>query len=100
MECMRARAKMPGFMHIPWRANKLTMLLTANLLHMHSTFINATYSPSSTLNPVSRRKAIIIAHISPHIRDSVHSTNIYLMLRLSRPCHLSRAAPRRRRRRP
>ncbi|KAJ7352329.1 P-loop containing nucleoside triphosphate hydrolase protein [Mycena albidolilacea] len=52
-ECVCAKAKMAsddGFVHIPWRAHKLTMLL----------------KPS---------KALVIAHVSPHIQDSVHSTN-------------------------
>lgn len=34
-ECVRAKAKMAaedGFVHIPWRANKLTMLLKVGLL--------------------------------------------------------------------
>ncbi|KAF7327984.1 Kinesin-like protein [Mycena kentingensis (nom. inval.)] len=61
-ECVRAKARMAvedGFVHIPWRANKLTMLLKA-------IFDVECRQPS---------KAIIIAHVSPHIQDSVHSTN-------------------------
>ncbi|KAJ6508726.1 P-loop containing nucleoside triphosphate hydrolase protein [Mycena sanguinolenta] len=61
-ECMRARAKMPaddGFVHIPWQANKLTMLL----------------KPILDIESRQPSKAIIIAHVSPHIEDSVHSTN-------------------------
>lgn len=36
-ECVRAKAKMAqedGFVHIPWRANKLTMLLKVIYSHM------------------------------------------------------------------
>ena len=34
-ECVRAKAKMAaedGFVHIPWRSNKLTMLLKVSIL--------------------------------------------------------------------
>ncbi|KAJ7289191.1 P-loop containing nucleoside triphosphate hydrolase protein [Mycena rebaudengoi] len=61
-ECVRAKAKMAaedGFIHIPWRANKLTMLLKP-------IFDIESRQPSSTL---------IIAHVSPHIQDSIHSSN-------------------------
>ncbi|KAF8143350.1 P-loop containing nucleoside triphosphate hydrolase protein, partial [Mycena galopus ATCC 62051] len=61
-ECVRAKAKMAaedGFVHIPWRANKLTMLL----------------KPIFDIESRQPSKAMIIAHVSPHIQDSVHSTN-------------------------
>ncbi|KAJ6456387.1 P-loop containing nucleoside triphosphate hydrolase protein [Mycena sanguinolenta] len=61
-ECVRAKAKMAaedGFVHIPWRSNKLTMLL----------------KPIFDIESRQPSKAMIIAHVSPHIQDSVHSTN-------------------------
>ncbi|KAJ7354537.1 P-loop containing nucleoside triphosphate hydrolase protein [Mycena albidolilacea] len=61
-ECVRAKAKMAaedGFVHIPWRSNKLTMLL----------------KPIFDIESRQPSKALIIAHVSPHIQDSVHSTN-------------------------
>ncbi|KAI0821454.1 P-loop containing nucleoside triphosphate hydrolase protein [Irpex lacteus] len=61
-ECVRAKAKMAqedGFVHIPWRANKLTMLLKP-------VFDVESRQPSKTL---------IIAHVSPHIQDSAHSVS-------------------------
>ncbi|KAJ7820427.1 P-loop containing nucleoside triphosphate hydrolase protein [Mycena leptocephala] len=61
-ECVRAKAKMAaedGFVHIPWRANKLTMLL----------------KPIFDIESRQPSRAIIIANTSPHIQDSVHSTN-------------------------
>ncbi|KAJ6591348.1 P-loop containing nucleoside triphosphate hydrolase protein [Mycena sp. CBHHK59/15] len=61
-ECVRAKAKMAeedGFVHIPWRANKLTMLL----------------KPIFDIESRQPSKALIIAHVSPHIQDTVHSTN-------------------------
>ncbi|KAJ7273760.1 P-loop containing nucleoside triphosphate hydrolase protein [Mycena rebaudengoi] len=61
-ECVRAKARMAledGFVHIPWRANKLTMLL----------------KPIFDIESRQPSKAVIIAHVSPHIQDSVHSTN-------------------------
>ncbi|KAF7305743.1 Kinesin-like protein [Mycena chlorophos] len=61
-ECVRAKAKMAaedGFVHIPWRANKLTMLL----------------KPIFDIESRQPSKAMIIAHVSPHIQDTVHSTN-------------------------
>ncbi|KAH9949281.1 P-loop containing nucleoside triphosphate hydrolase protein [Amylocystis lapponica] len=61
-ECVRAKAKMAsedGFVHIPWRSNKLTMLL------------------KSIFDPESRQasRTLIIAHVSPHIQDSAHSVS-------------------------
>ncbi|KAF7376655.1 Kinesin-like protein [Mycena sanguinolenta] len=59
-ECVRAKAKMAaedGFVHIPWRSNKLTMLL----------------KPIFDIESRQPSKAMIIAHVSPHIQDSVHS---------------------------
>ncbi|KAJ7646606.1 P-loop containing nucleoside triphosphate hydrolase protein [Roridomyces roridus] len=61
-ECVRAKAKMAaedGFVHIPWRSNKLTMLL----------------KPIFDIESRQPSKAMIIAHVSPHIQDTVHSTN-------------------------
>ncbi|KAK7001327.1 kinesin-like protein [Favolaschia claudopus] len=61
-ECVRAKAKMAaedGFVHIPWRSNKLTMLL----------------KPIFDIESRQPSRAMIIAHVSPHIQDSVHSTN-------------------------
>ncbi|KAJ6577496.1 P-loop containing nucleoside triphosphate hydrolase protein [Mycena capillaripes] len=61
-ECVRAKAKMAsedGFVHIPWRAHKLTMLL----------------KPIFDVESRQPSKAVVIAHVSPHIQDSVHSTN-------------------------
>ncbi|KAJ6538777.1 P-loop containing nucleoside triphosphate hydrolase protein [Mycena vulgaris] len=61
-ECVRAKAKMAaedGFVHIPWRSNKLTMLL----------------KPIFDIESRQPSKAMIIAHVSPHIQDSIHSTN-------------------------
>ncbi|KII93427.1 hypothetical protein PLICRDRAFT_100491 [Plicaturopsis crispa FD-325 SS-3] len=61
-ECVRAKAKMAqedGFVHIPWRSNKLTMLL----------------KPIFDIESRQRSKTVIIAHVSPHIQDTVHSTN-------------------------
>ncbi|KAF7330226.1 Kinesin-like protein [Mycena venus] len=61
-ECVRAKAKMAsedGFVHIPWRAHKLTMLL----------------KPIFDVESRQPSKALVIAHVSPHIQDSVHSTN-------------------------
>lgn len=59
---MRAKAKMAnedGFVHIPWRMNKLTMLL------------------KPIFDPESRRasRTLVIAHVSPHIQDATHSVN-------------------------
>ncbi|KAF7798862.1 hypothetical protein EIP86_010089 [Pleurotus ostreatoroseus] len=61
-ECVRAKAKMAnedGFVHIPWRGNKLTMLL------------------KPIFDPENRKltKTLIIAHVSPHIQDATHSVN-------------------------
>ncbi|KAK7048332.1 P-loop containing nucleoside triphosphate hydrolase protein [Favolaschia claudopus] len=59
-ECVRAKAKMAaedGFVHIPWRSNKLTMLL----------------KPIFDIESRQPSRAMIIAHVSPHIQDSVHS---------------------------
>ncbi|PBK95319.1 P-loop containing nucleoside triphosphate hydrolase protein [Armillaria gallica] len=61
-ESVRAKAKMAaedGFVHIPWRSNKLTMLL----------------KPIFDVESRQPSKAVIIAHVSPHIQDSIHSTN-------------------------
>ncbi|KAK0448636.1 P-loop containing nucleoside triphosphate hydrolase protein [Armillaria borealis] len=61
-ESVRAKAKMAaedGFVHIPWRSNKLTMLL----------------KPIFDVKSRQPSKAVIIAHVSPHIQDSIHSTN-------------------------
>ncbi|EIN08038.1 P-loop containing nucleoside triphosphate hydrolase protein [Punctularia strigosozonata HHB-11173 SS5] len=61
-ECVRAKARMAaedGFVHIPWRMNKLTMLL----------------KPIFDIESRQLSKAIVIAHVSPHIQDSVHSTS-------------------------
>ncbi|KAJ7782514.1 P-loop containing nucleoside triphosphate hydrolase protein [Mycena maculata] len=61
-ECVRAKAKMAaedGFVHIPWRANKLTMLL----------------KPIFDIESRQPSRTIIIAHVSPHIQDTIHSTN-------------------------
>ncbi|KAJ7598750.1 P-loop containing nucleoside triphosphate hydrolase protein [Mycena floridula] len=61
-ECVRAKAKMAnedGFVHIPWRSNKLTMLL----------------KPVFDIESRQPSKTVIIAHVSPHIQDTVHSTN-------------------------
>ncbi|KAJ7678693.1 P-loop containing nucleoside triphosphate hydrolase protein [Mycena rosella] len=61
-ECVRAKAKMAtedGFVHIPWRSNKLTMLL----------------KPIFDIESRQPSKAMIIAHVSPHIQDTIHSTN-------------------------
>ncbi|KAJ7104233.1 P-loop containing nucleoside triphosphate hydrolase protein [Mycena belliarum] len=61
-ECVRAKAKMAaedGFVHIPWRSNKLTMLL----------------KPIFDIESRQPSRAVIIAHVSPHIQDTVHSTN-------------------------
>ncbi|EED85294.1 predicted protein [Postia placenta Mad-698-R] len=48
-----------GFVHIPWRMNKLTMLL------------------KPIFDPESRRasRTLVIAHVSPHIQDATHSVN-------------------------
>ncbi|EED82646.1 predicted protein [Postia placenta Mad-698-R] len=61
-DCVRAKAKMAnedGFVHIPWRMNKLTMLL----------------KPIS--DPEARRtpRTLVIAHVSPHIQDATRSFN-------------------------
>ncbi|CAK5265801.1 unnamed protein product [Mycena citricolor] len=61
-ECVRAKARMSadeGFVHVPWRTNKLTMLL----------------KPIFDIESRQPSRAIIIAHVSPHIQDSIHSTN-------------------------
>ncbi|TFK50819.1 P-loop containing nucleoside triphosphate hydrolase protein [Heliocybe sulcata] len=61
-DCVRAKAKMAaeeGFVHIPWRMNKLTMLL----------------KPIFDIEARQHSKTLIIAHVSPHIQDSVHSVN-------------------------
>ncbi|KAF7305736.1 Kinesin-like protein [Mycena chlorophos] len=61
-ECVRAKARMAaeqGFVHIPWRTNKLTMLL----------------KPIFDIESRQPSKAMIIAHVSPHIQDTIHSTN-------------------------
>ncbi|KAK0213292.1 P-loop containing nucleoside triphosphate hydrolase protein [Desarmillaria ectypa] len=61
-ESVRAKAKMAaedGFVHIPWRSNKLTMLL----------------KPIFDVESRQPSKVVIIAHVSPHIQDSIHSTN-------------------------
>ncbi|PCH35714.1 nucleoside triphosphate hydrolase protein [Wolfiporia cocos MD-104 SS10] len=61
-ECVRAKARMAnedGFVHIPWRMSKLTVLL------------------KPIFDPESRQasRTLIIAHVSPHIQDSTHSVN-------------------------
>ncbi|KAI0821443.1 P-loop containing nucleoside triphosphate hydrolase protein [Irpex lacteus] len=61
-ECVRAKAKMAkedGFVHIPWRANKLTMLL----------------KPVFDVESRQPSKTMIIAHVSPHLQDSTHSVS-------------------------
>ncbi|KAJ7587026.1 P-loop containing nucleoside triphosphate hydrolase protein [Mycena floridula] len=61
-DCVKAKAKMAqedGFVHIPWRASKLTMLL----------------KPIFDIESRQPSRTVIIAHVSPHIQDSVHSVN-------------------------
>ncbi|KZT03926.1 P-loop containing nucleoside triphosphate hydrolase protein [Laetiporus sulphureus 93-53] len=61
-DSVRAKARMAdeeGFVHIPWRLNKLTMLL----------------KPIFDVESRRATKTVIIAHVSPHIQDSVHSVN-------------------------
>lgn len=43
-ECVRAKARMAseqGFVHIPWRMNKLTMLLKVGPVYIRSLFTHA-----------------------------------------------------------
>ncbi|EJD43841.1 P-loop containing nucleoside triphosphate hydrolase protein [Auricularia subglabra TFB-10046 SS5] len=61
-ECVRAKARMAadeGFVHIPWRMHKLTMLL----------------KPIFDVESRQLSRAVVIAHVSPHIQDSVHSVS-------------------------
>ncbi|EGO26350.1 hypothetical protein SERLADRAFT_463324 [Serpula lacrymans var. lacrymans S7.9] len=61
-DCVRAKAKMAqedGFVHIPWRSNVLTMLL----------------KPIFDVESRQPSRTAIIAHVSPHIQDVVHSGN-------------------------
>lgn len=46
-ECVKAKAKMDqedGFVHIPWRSSKLTMLLKASVLRILSNDIRTDHS--------------------------------------------------------
>jgi kinesin family protein 2/24 len=77
-ECVRAKAKMAaedGFVHIPWRSNKLTMLLKVRAVLQLANVFGAQCSVQPIFDIESRQpsKALIIAHVSPHIQDSVHS---------------------------
>ncbi|KAJ7895064.1 P-loop containing nucleoside triphosphate hydrolase protein [Mycena leptocephala] len=56
---MDEMASEDGFVHIPWRAHKLTMLL----------------KPIFDVESRQPSKALVVAHVSPHIQDSVHSAN-------------------------
>ncbi|KAJ6488138.1 P-loop containing nucleoside triphosphate hydrolase protein [Mycena vitilis] len=59
-ECVRAKAKMAsedGFVHIPWRAHKLTR------------------RPIFDVESRQPSMAVVTAHVSPHIQHSVHSAN-------------------------
>ncbi|KZT41875.1 P-loop containing nucleoside triphosphate hydrolase protein [Sistotremastrum suecicum HHB10207 ss-3] len=62
-ECVRTRAKSgleaTAFVHIPFRTNKLTLLLKS-IFDLESTRLS---------------KTIVIAHISPHLQDTPHSVN-------------------------
>ncbi|KZV91491.1 P-loop containing nucleoside triphosphate hydrolase protein [Exidia glandulosa HHB12029] len=61
-ECVRAKAKMAadeGFVHIPWRNNKLTMVL----------------KPIFDVESRQISRTVVIAHVSPHIQDCVHSVS-------------------------
>jgi kinesin family protein 2/24 len=56
-ECVCAKAKMAsddGFVHIPWRAHKLTMLLKVSPAHFEDMHAEYSVSQSSTSNPASR----------------------------------------------
>ncbi|EJD52875.1 P-loop containing nucleoside triphosphate hydrolase protein [Auricularia subglabra TFB-10046 SS5] len=62
-ECVRAKAKMAaedeGFVHMPWRNHKLTMLL----------------KPIFDIESRQLSRTLIIAHVLPHIQDSAHSVS-------------------------
>ncbi|KDQ13304.1 hypothetical protein BOTBODRAFT_160588 [Botryobasidium botryosum FD-172 SS1] len=62
-ECVRAKAKATveeeAFVHIPFRSNKLTLLL----------------KPIFDIELRQPSKTVIIAHVSPHIQDAAHSVN-------------------------
>ncbi|KAH7105093.1 P-loop containing nucleoside triphosphate hydrolase protein [Auriculariales sp. MPI-PUGE-AT-0066] len=60
-DCVQARAKAAyaGFVHIPYRNNKLTLLLKSMF----------------DLDSRQHTKTIVIAHVSPHIQDAAHSAN-------------------------
>ncbi|EJD50162.1 P-loop containing nucleoside triphosphate hydrolase protein [Auricularia subglabra TFB-10046 SS5] len=61
-DCVQARARAAesgAFVHIPYRGNKLTLLLKA-LFDLDSR------QPTRTL---------VIAHVSPHVQDAAHSAN-------------------------
>ncbi|KAF8523516.1 P-loop containing nucleoside triphosphate hydrolase protein [Hysterangium stoloniferum] len=61
-ECVRARAKAgseDGFVHIPFRSSRLTWVL----------------KPLFDMEETRATKAVVIAHVSPHIQDVSHSVN-------------------------
>ncbi|KAF7981278.1 hypothetical protein HWV62_34179 [Athelia sp. TMB] len=61
-DCVSATAKMSAvdtFVHVPWRSNKLTMLL----------------KPIFDVESCRPTRTVIIFHVSPHIQDAIHSTN-------------------------
>ncbi|KAF8318970.1 P-loop containing nucleoside triphosphate hydrolase protein [Clavulina sp. PMI_390] len=62
-DCVRARAKAvnddEAFVHIPYRSNRLTLML----------------KPIFDLENSQLSKTIVIAHVSPHIQDSAHTVS-------------------------
>ncbi len=78
-ECVRAKAKMAhedGFVHIPWRANKLTMLLKVCPLVLTSVCLTEmSIKPVFDVESRQPSKTMIIAHVSPHLQDSTHSVS-------------------------
>lgn len=99
-ECVRAKEKMAseqGFVHIPWRMNKLTMLLKASLRSPWSLLPNAngSYSLSLMLNRGNRRRQSS-SLMSPHISKTPPTASTpWATPRHSRPLPRNSAGPRR-----
>jgi hypothetical protein len=75
-DCVRAKAKFAqedGFVHVPWRSNKLTMLLKVGpvIIYNRCLFIEDLHSPFLTLNRTSQarhwslRTFLLIFKMSP-----------------------------------
>lgn len=75
-------AEAEGYVFIPWRSNRLSMLLKVTTLIFHRSLspdrCSLTFPLLQPLLDVESRqpsRTVIIAHVSPHIQDATHSAN-------------------------